>query len=67
MTFRKECTEVLDSYSELANYLRFGGFPAVHLQKYTPDEVYTIVKDIYNSTIFTGVIKSERWIGWSVL
>lgn len=28
------------------------GLLAVHLQKYTPDEVYVIVRDIYNSTIF---------------
>ncbi len=60
MTFRKEYTEVLDSYTELANYLRLGGFPAVHLQKYTPDEVYTIVRDIYNSTIFTDIVRRNQ-------
>jgi hypothetical protein len=31
----------------LAEYIRLGGFPATHLQEYTEDEVYTIVKDIY--------------------
>ena len=60
MTFRKGYTEVLDSYTELANYLRLGGFPAVHLQKYTSDEVYTIVKDIYNSTIFTDIVRRNQ-------
>lgn len=60
MIFRKEYTEVLDSHAELANYLRLGGFPAVHLQKYTPNEVYTIVKDIYNSTIFTDIVKRNQ-------
>ncbi|MCQ5146503.1 ATP-binding protein [Enterocloster bolteae] len=60
MIFRKEYTEVLDPRSELANYLRLGGFPAVHLQKYTPDEVYTIVKDIYNSTIFTDIVRRNQ-------
>lgn len=60
MTFRKEYTEVLDSYTELANYLRIGGFPAVHLQKYTPDEVYTIVRDIYNSAIFTDIVRRNQ-------
>ena len=60
MTFRKGYTEVLDSYTELANYLRLGGFPAVHLQKYTPDEVYTIVRDIYNSTIFTDIVRRNQ-------
>ncbi|EEQ58978.1 hypothetical protein CBFG_02688 [Clostridiales bacterium 1_7_47FAA] len=60
MTFRKKYTEILDSYTELANYLRLGGFPAVHLQKYTPDEVYTIVRDIYNSTIFTDIVRRNQ-------
>ena len=60
MTFRKEYTEVLDSYTELTNYLRLGGFPAVHLQKYTPDEVYTIVRDIYNSTIYTDIVRRNQ-------
>lgn len=60
MTFRKGYRSVLDSYTELANYLRLGGFPAVHLQKYTSDEVYTIVRDIYNSTIFTDIVRRNQ-------
>lgn len=60
ITFRKEYTEILDPHIELVNYLRLGGFPAVHLQKYTPDEVYTIVKDIYNSTIFTDIVRRNQ-------
>jgi len=47
---------ILDS-TEFARYLRFGGFPAVHLQGYTQEEAYSIVKDIYNSTIFTDIVK----------
>ena len=60
MLFRKEYTEILDPRTELANYLRLGGFPAVHLQKYTSNEVYTIVKDIYNSTIFTDIVRRNQ-------
>lgn len=60
LIFRKEYTEVLDPHTELAKYLRLGGFPAVHLQKYTPDEVYTIVKDIYHSTIFTDIVRRSQ-------
>ncbi|MDR2825220.1 MAG: ATP-binding protein [Deltaproteobacteria bacterium] len=44
-------------YTEFARYLRFGGFPALHLREYSLDEAYTIVKDIYNSTIFTDIVK----------
>ncbi len=47
-------------HSEFARYLRLGGFPAVHLQPYTPDEAYTIVRDIYNSTIFTDIVKRNQ-------
>ncbi len=42
---------------ELANYIRLGGFPATHLREYSPDEIYTIVRDIYNSTIFSDIVK----------
>lgn len=60
LSFRKSFTNVNDTRTELVNYLRLGGFPAVHLQNYTPDEVYTIVKDIYNSTIFTDIVKRNQ-------
>ena len=53
-------TQVADPHTELTNYLQMGGFPAVHLQKYTQDEVYTMVKDIYNSTIFTDIVKRNQ-------
>ena len=46
--------------SEFANYVRLGGFPATHLQRYSQDEVYTIVRDIYNSTIFSDIVKRSQ-------
>lgn len=49
-----------DYKTELADYIRFGGFPATHLQKYSQDEIYTIVKDIYNSTIFSDIVKRSQ-------
>ena len=45
---------------ELGNYIRLGGFPANHLQEYSQDEVYTIVRDIYNSTIFSDIVKRNQ-------
>ena len=60
LDFRKVYTEAYDTRSEFARYLRIGGFPAVHLREYTFDEVYTIVKDIYNSTIFTDIVKRNQ-------
>jgi len=50
----------LTQKEEFARYLRFGGFPAIHLQEYSVDEAYTIVKDIYNSTIFTDIVKRSQ-------
>ncbi len=60
LTFRKTYTAVSDPHSELANYLRYGGFPAIHLQNYSFEEAYTIVRDIYNSTIFTDIVKRNQ-------
>ncbi len=61
LNFRKEYGEpVHDRHSELARYLRLGGFPAIHLQEYTPDEAYPIIKDIYNSTIFTDIVRRNQ-------
>ena len=60
LKFKKTYSNVQDTHRELINYLQLGGFPAVHLQKYTSDEVYTIVRDIYNSTIFTDIVKRNE-------
>lgn len=58
--FKKEFSAVTDTKSELAEYIRLGGFPATHLKEYTEDEVYTIVRDIYNSTIFSDIVKRNQ-------
>ena len=60
LMFRKEYDTESSLYSEFARYLRLGGFPATHLQVYTQDETYTIVRDIYNSTIFTDIVKRNQ-------
>lgn len=60
LTFRKTYTEVADTHTELVNYLRLGGFPALHLQSYSFEDAYTIVRDIYNSTIFTDIVKRNQ-------
>lgn len=57
LEFRKEYAEPDDPKRELSRYLQYGGFPALHLREYSKDEAYTIVKDIYNSTIFTDIVK----------
>ena len=60
LSFRREVTEVKNPHQELADYVRLGGFPATHLRVYSQDEAYTIVRDIYNSTIFSDIVKRNQ-------
>lgn len=60
LTFKSQYATVEDIHKEFANYIRLGGFPATHLQAYGQDEVYTIVRDIYNSTIFSDIVKHNQ-------
>lgn len=60
LTFREKIAVLKDSKAELVNYIKCGGFPAVHLQEYEQDEVYTIVRDIYNSTLFSDIVKRNQ-------
>lgn len=60
LTFKGQYATVDDIHREFANYIRLGGFPATHLQAYGQDEVYTIVRDIYNSTIFSDIVKRNQ-------
>ncbi|WP_077390522.1 ATP-binding protein [Mobilibacterium timonense] len=60
LNFRREYSETGDIYREFADYIRLGGFPATHLQEYSQDEIYTIVRDIYNSTIFSDIIRRNQ-------
>ena len=60
LTFRSKFAAVRDPKDELADYVRLGGFPAAHLQPFSQDEIYTIVRDIYNSTIFSDVVKRNQ-------
>lgn len=60
LSFKEKHSHVSDYKTELFNYIRLGGFPATHLQEYTSDEIYTIVKDIYNSTIFSDIVRRNQ-------
>lgn len=60
LTFKGQHTLLKDMRTELADYIRRGGFPAVHLQDYSLDEIDTIVRDIYNSTIFSDIVRRNQ-------
>lgn len=57
LSFRGKYTTPDDIYKEFRRYIRMGGFPALHLKEYSYEEAYTVVKDIYHSTIFTDIVK----------
>ena len=60
LEFRKERGLIKNNKEEFARFLRYGGFPAIHLSDYSEEEAYTIVRDIYNSTIFTDIVKRSQ-------
>lgn len=60
LMFKSKFANVGEPKTELANYVRLGGFPTTHLQAYSQDEIYTIVRDIYNSTIFSDIVKRNQ-------
>ena len=60
LSFKEKYAALKNVHAELADYIRLGGFPAIHLQEYAQDEVYTIVHDIYNSTIFSDILKRNQ-------
>ena len=60
LMFKEKYATLKDIHAELADYIRLGGFPATHLQQYSQDEIYTIVHDIYNSTIFSDIVKRNQ-------
>ncbi len=60
LDFRKEYAQPAELYTEFKRYIRMGGFPALQQKEYTQEEAYTVVKDIYNSTIFTDIVKRNQ-------
>ncbi len=60
LTFRESYTTPGERYTEFKRYLRMGGFPALQLQEFACEEAYTVVKDIYHSTIFTDIVKRNQ-------
>lgn len=60
LTFKNQYTSVGELKKEFTEYIQKGGFPATHLQPYSLDEIYTIVRDIYNSTIYSDIVKRNQ-------
>jgi hypothetical protein len=46
-----------DLYLEFENFLRMGGFPALHTGEYTYENAYKVVYDIYSSAILRDTVQ----------
>ena len=60
LTFRRQFSDLSGPHQELIPYLQYGGFPIIHLRPYTQDDAYTIVRDIYNTVIFTDIVRRNQ-------
>ena len=60
LDFKKRYMELGRTKDELYNYLEFGGFPATHLRKMERPDIYSMVKDIYNTVIFNDIVKRNQ-------
>ena len=60
LRFTKSYRQINDTRSELTRYIRTGGFPATHTRDIADEEIYTIVRDIYNSTVFSDIVRRNQ-------
>lgn len=60
LDFEGRLHPIQDLHQALLAYIKSGGFPATHLYELTDEERYTIVKDIYQSTIFSDIVKRNQ-------
>jgi predicted AAA+ superfamily ATPase len=54
---RRTGTKPVDMRNEVRNFIRLGGFPAVHIGDYDADTAYRIVNDIYSSAILRDTVQ----------
>ena len=61
LVFKERRTSVIqDIYTEFETYMRYGGFPVLHISDYSPEEAYKIVFDIYSSVILRDTIQRNN-------
>ena len=60
LNFRRAYSATEDIKAEFTRFILYGGFPAIHTHDFSLDDAYTIVRDIYNSTIFTDIVKRNQ-------
>ncbi len=58
LLFRDERKE--DINNEFLNFLKFGGFPAIHHFKFKDEVIYKYINSLYNTILLKDVIKRNR-------
>ncbi len=56
----RQSTKQTPTSEAFENYLRIGGFPAIHCAEYEPEAVYKIVYDIYSSIILRDTVQRHN-------
>lgn len=60
LEFKRVSGKTVDARNDLNEYIRLGGFPGTNIGEHSDEEIYTIVRDIYNSTIFSDIVKRNQ-------
>lgn len=62
LSFNRELSpnSIVSLPKEFETYLRFGGFPTLHISNYSSDSAYKIVFDIYSSVILRDVVQRHK-------
>jgi len=50
----------IDTHKAFLEYLRFGGFPIIHANDFDIETAYTTVLDIYQTVVFTDIVKRNN-------
>lgn len=58
LLFRNDKKE--DIETEFLNYMKFGGFPAIHHFDFTEEVIYQYINSLYNTILLKDVIKRNR-------
>lgn len=56
----KNSNTEIDLYKKFEDYLKYGGFPVLHISEYQLETAYKIVRDIYSSIILRDTIQRNN-------
>jgi len=60
LDFKRNTEETKNIYDHFNNFVRMGGFPAIHTAEYESETAYKIIYDIYSSAILRDTIQHNN-------